>query len=133
MSNLSIRQYMNQPLSERVKDRYCNFFDWFCKNESLANKQIALDKKLKQIAESDKINIDTMGAIYKNNCPAVGSLYDDFRIIDVETGNVIYNIIPRSGHKCHGAKPALVYGAENNFTQPLVEGDWRAVKKFFGV
>ena len=35
---------------------------------------------------------------FKNNCPVNGPLYDDFRICDVESGNVIYTVIPKCGH-----------------------------------
>jgi len=47
----------------------------------------------------------------------------------METGNVIYTIVPRSGH----TGKAEVWGRENNFDGPLVQGKWKDVKTFFGV
>jgi hypothetical protein len=50
----------------------------------------------------------------------------------METGDLIYTIIPASGHE-HERGKASVWGAENNFAGPLVEGNWKDVKTFFGV
>ena len=67
---------------------------------------------------------------FKNNCPCNGSLYDDFRICDIDTGDVIYTITPSSGHKVdEGA--ASVWGKENEFENELVNGTWQDVLDFF--
>ena len=106
------------------------WYDWFCKDSSLKSKTIKLGKKLKQIANSPKINQDKMYVFFKNNCPLYGNLYDDFRICDIGTGNVIYTVTPSCGHTKKKGK-AEVWGRENNFDAPLVEGSWKDVKKFF--
>ena len=49
------------------------WYDWFCKDQSLRNKTIALTKKLKTIVNSKKINQDNMNVFFKNNCPMNGS------------------------------------------------------------
>ena len=108
------------------------WYDWFCDNMSLAGKTRKLAPKVKRIAKSSKINLDTMYVWFKNNCPCDGSLYDDFRFSDRKTGDVIYTITPASGHNIENGK-ASVWGAENGFTTPLVEGTWQDVLKFFGV
>lgn len=108
------------------------WWDWFCKDNSLAGKTKKLAPKVKQIAKSPKINKEKMYVFFKNNCPMVGSLYDDFRICDMETGKVIYTITPKSGHKVLNGQ-SEVWGRENGFEKPLVVGTWEDVKQFFGV
>lgn len=109
-----------------------NFYDWFCKDSSLPGKQKKLDVKVRKLALSTKIDIDKMYVWYKNNCPLNGSLYDDIRFSDVDTDDVIYTIIPKSGHKSNNGR-AEVWGKENDFKEPLVTGSWNDVLKFFGV
>jgi len=104
------------------------WYDWFCRDTSLARKTQVLGKKVKQIAASDRFNRDRVYVFFKNNCPMAGSLYDDFRICDLESGDVLFTVIPRSG-----SGKAEVWGRENNFAEPLVSGTWWNVKEFFGV
>jgi len=106
------------------------WYDWFCKRESLAKKTEKLGKHLKQISTSPKINPETQYVFFKNNAPAVGSLYDDFRICDINSGDVIYTIVPKSGHKSEGGK-GCVWGAENLFKEALFTGSWGEIKKWF--
>lgn len=107
----------------------CNagWFDWFYKYSSLTEKTKALGKKLKQIADSKKINKEKQYVWFYNNCPACGPQYDDFRIADIESGGTVYIIVPRSGH----TGKAEVWGRENDFQEPIVSGTWRDVVKFF--
>lgn len=106
------------------------WYDWFCRDTSLKRKGEALLKKLKAIASSDKFDNDKCYVFFKNNCPCVGNLYDDFRICDKETGDVIYCVVPKSGFKRDNGR-AQVYGVDNDFKEPLVEGTWRDVKAWF--
>lgn len=106
------------------------WYDWFCRETSLKRKGEALLKKLKVIASSNKFDNDKCYVFFKNNCPCVGNLYDDFRICDKETGDVLYCVIPKSGHKCDEGR-AQVFGVDNNFDEPIVEGTWREVKAWF--
>jgi hypothetical protein len=106
------------------------WYDWFCKDSSLKRKGEALLKKLKLIASSNKFDNDKCYVFFKNNWPCVGNLYDDFRICDKETGDVLYCVIPKSGHKCDEGR-AQVYGVDNDFDEPIVEGTWREVKAWF--
>ena len=106
------------------------WYDWFCKDSSLAGKTKSLGKKLIQIAKSPKINPETSYVFFKNNCPCFGSLYDDFRICDIESGKVIYTITPKSGHEVQKGL-GDVWGSENNFKEPLFEGSWKEIKDWF--
>jgi hypothetical protein len=106
------------------------WYDWFCREGSLVRKGETLLKKLKGIASSNKFDNDKCYVFFKNNCPCVGSLYDDFRICDKETGDVLYTVIPKSGYKGDEGR-AQVYGAENGFNGPIVEGTWRDIKEWF--
>lgn len=103
------------------------WYDWFCKDSSLADKTKTLGKKLKQIADSKKINKEKQYVWFKNNCPMSGPLYDDFCIADIESGDTLYTITPKSGH----TGKAEVWGYENDFKEPLVTGAWRDMVKFF--
>ena len=106
------------------------WYDWFCRNTSLINKGTALLIKLKAISKSKKINVNTMYVFFKNNCPVDGTLYDDFRICDIETGDVIYTVVPKSGAKrCNGL--GEIWGKENDFKEPLFVGKWKEIKKWF--
>jgi hypothetical protein len=108
------------------------WYDWFCKDERLASRLKRLAPKVKKIAKSSKINPETTYVWFKNNCPMIGSLYDDFRIADLTTGNTLYCVIPSSGHNIKKGQ-SEVWGPANNFDGPLVAGSWADVLKFFGV
>ena len=106
------------------------WYDWFCKETSLKNKGLRLLGRLNAIKNSSKFDNDKTYVFFKNICPFNGTLYDDFRICDLETGSVVYCVVPKSGHVCDNGQ-AQVYGRENKFEQPLVEGTWKEVKEWF--
>ena len=114
--------------SEGEIDKCYNFYDWFCEDWELKNKAIELYQKVNQIKNSKKINLETTYVFFKNNF--VNALYDDFRICDIKTGKVIYTVMP-FGPYMKGDYVANVYGRENDFDEPLVEGKWNDVVNFF--
>jgi hypothetical protein len=122
-------EYSDPGFDTQIK---AGWYDWFCHDRSLRSKTYKLAPKVKKIAKSPKVNVERTYVFFKNNCPVHGSLYDDFRICDMETGDVIFTIVPRTGHKVKNGV-AEVWGRENGFKGPLVEGTWEDVKKFFGV
>jgi hypothetical protein len=85
--------------SEGDQNTCFNFYDWFCKDSSLERKANILFPKVKRfLKENSDIDILETYVFFKNNCPMNGPLYDDFRICDVESGNVIYTVIPKCSH-----------------------------------
>ena len=105
--------------SDGQKDTGCFvFYDWFCKDSSLKRKAESLFKKTKLFVKMKDVDLDNTYVFFKNNCPAVGPLYDDFRICDIESGNVLYTVTPKSGH----TGKAEVWGRENGFEEPLKTG-----------
>lgn len=115
------------------------WYDWFCKDSALARKTKTLLQRAKKIAKSPRFNNDEVYIFFKNNCPAVGSLYDDFRICDRETGDVLYTIVPRRELKRYNPNRramdtekvfAELWGRDNDFDGPIVEGSWMEVVNY---
>ena len=65
------------------------WYDWFCKDSSLRNKTKRLGSIICQI-DGVRVDLDKTYVFFKNNCSSI--LYDDFRICDIETGNVLINV-----------------------------------------
>ena len=102
------------------KESWCfNFYDWFCKDESLKRKADTLFRQVKKfVAANPNIDQDKHYVWFKNNCPMNGPLYDDFRISDIEGGDVQYNVTAKSGH----THQAEVYTRANGFNEPARTG-----------
>jgi hypothetical protein len=126
VENYKAGKYNNPDVSTQIN---AGWYDWFCKDTSLGNKTKKMAPMIIRISESKKINMDIMYVWFKNNCPCGGPLYDDFRIADINTKDVIYNICPKSGH----TGKAEVWGRENAFAGPLVEGTMKDIYNFFEV
>ena len=113
--------------SDGSVDSNCfNFYDWFCSDKALENKSMKLFKQVKTfIKHHPEINLDTHYVFFKNNCPMLGSTYDDFRICDIEEGNVQYTVTPSRVLKNgkNQIRMAEIWGRSNNFKQPLKEAN----------
>lgn len=103
------------------------WYDWFCKDSSLAMKTQDLGKKVIQISKSKKFNPDKTYVFFKNNSLLSGKLYDSFSICDIETGNCLYWITPRDGR----TGKAQVFDTRISCEIPDVEGSWNDVKNYF--
>jgi len=68
------------------------WYDWFCKDSSLANKTKKMGNIIKQIKVGGKVDLENSYVWFKNNCPVKGPLYDDFRIADIENNNNLFVI-----------------------------------------
>ncbi len=93
-----------------------NFYDWFCSDKALKAKSKKLFKMVKRWVKQRNTDTDKVYVFFKNNCPMNGPLYDDFRICDVETGDVIWTVIPKCGH----SGLAEVWGKQNEFGFGLI-------------
>ena len=97
-------------LDSNGKESGCfNFYDWFCEDTSLRAKADRLFKLTEKIVHALRIDIEKHYVFFKNNCLVSGILYDDLRICDIETGDVIWNITPKSGN----SRKAELWGIEN--------------------
>lgn len=136
--NMTISEFAREFKAGTFEDNAVNiqifagWYDWFCRDTSLEAKTRKLGKKVLQLMKSEKVDTEKNYVFFKNNCPMVGSLYDDFRICDLETGDVIYTVTPSCGHTSNKGV-AEVWGRENDFKEPIVSGTWKDVKTFFGV
>jgi hypothetical protein len=127
IKNYEIGKYDDSSTDTMIN---AGWHDWFCGDKALKRKLDKLFPKITQIAHSEKINMDTMFVFFKNNCPYNGTLYDDFRFCDMKSGDVVYTVIPASGHtKTKGR--AELWGRENNFEKPIIAGTWKDIKAYF--
>ena len=122
---VTLAQQLNAFASGRIMDSdgttgSCyNFYDWFCKDSSLERKARALFPRVKRfLKEHPEIDILSTYVFFKNNCPMNGPLYDDFRIVDIESGNVLFTVTPKCGH----SGQAEIWGRSNDFKEPIKVG-----------
>ena len=100
-------------------ESYCfNFYDWFCEDSELEDKANELFTETAIFVEKFEIDLNNHYVFFKNNCPMSGDLYDSFSICEVESGNVVYWVTPKSGH----TNMAEICGKANNFEEPLYSG-----------
>jgi hypothetical protein len=104
--------------SDGKVDTCQNFYDWFCSDKALKAKSEKLFKMVKRWVKYRNTDTEKVYVFFKNNCPMSGPLYDDFRICDVETGDVIWTVTPKCGH----SGKAEVWGRQNDFKGPIAVG-----------
>jgi hypothetical protein len=123
--NISLKQqleaFKNGTIlaSDGTMDWCFNFYDWFCKDSSLENKAKRLFPMVAKFVNIHReIDTEKVYVFFKNNCPVNGPLYDDFRICDRETGDVLWTVIPKSGHSGMFEAYSRSYG----FSEPVYKG-----------
>ena len=128
----SIQEVVNTELTD--KEILNLWYDYFCKSSSLVNKGRALIRKLKKIYKLNELSgrkyfdPNKTYVFFKNNCPCCGSLYDDFRICDLETREVIFVIQVNRYDQKHSAE---LWGQPNNFEGAILEGSIKDVYNYF--
>jgi hypothetical protein len=91
---ISINEWINKFLSGEFDSQdvrvqiQAGWYDWFCKDSSLANKTKKMGNIVRQVKRGGKVNLDDWYVWFKNNCPLNGPLYDDFRFAKLDTGDV---------------------------------------------
>lgn len=93
------------------------WYDWFCRNTSLANKTKKMGNIIKQIKDGGKVNLDESFVWFKNNCPLSYPLYDDFKIANINNGKTRF--IVQFGSLWEDAKYA-VYSVDDFFDKPVL-------------
>ena len=101
------------------------WYDWFCKDSSLVNKTKRMGNIIKKVKDGGKVNMTDWYIWFKNNCPLNGPLYDDFRLADIETGEVQFTI---QIDCCWNLRKFVVWGRKEpgapfNSEKPLFESD----------
>ena len=122
----NLNEFESKDLETQIK---AGWYDWFCKDESLANKTKRMGSIVKQFKDGGKLNLDDMYVWFKNNCPLAGPLYDDFRIADIESGETLFTVQINCFRE---EKRYTVYGKRNDFDTPLLNTDSiKALVKWF--
>jgi len=120
----------DESILERLTDEL--WYDWFCRETSLKNKSKTLLSRLSSVVKANankKFDPDKCYVFFKNNCPCCGSLYDDFRICDKETGDVIFTISPKLGYDSdYGLSEVFKVGEDDPY---VVKGEWKEVINYF--
>ena len=130
MSHINLKQQIeafNKGIildSDGESSECFNFFDWFCRDTSLENKAKKLFTQVKQFVKANpKLDTTKVYVFFKNNCPVNGQLYDDFRICDIESGDVLYTVIPEEKYAVtKWDEKCVIWGKENNFEGPIRKG-----------
>ena len=127
---ISINEWINKFLSGEFDSQdvrvqiQAGWYDWFCKDSSLANKTKKMGNIVHQVKRGGKVNLDDWYVWFKNNCPLNGPLYDDFRFASLETGDVQFTI---QINCCWNKHRYAVYGrtpdGEGHWDEPLFESD----------
>lgn len=115
-----------------LKQLEAGWFDWWCRDTALPRKTAFLGGKVARIQKSKRFDADKTYVFFKNNCPMVGKLYDQFSICDLATGDVLFcaQYLEKGSHGCEHAHWEL-YDRNVGFGDPVVNGTWRDVEKYF--
>jgi hypothetical protein len=125
-NEITITQLLTKPAHECLESLW---YDWFCRKSSLTNRGKRMLGQLKTISKSTKFDNDKCYVFFTNNLSGTGYLYDEFKICDIETGNVIYSILP-TGWANDGYPE--VWGVDNNFDEPIFKTEsWKELKAWF--
>ena len=126
--NMSINEFLANPMA--TENDCFGFFDWFCRDKSLKRKMLALKGKVAFLVKSGLIDGDKNYVIFKNNCPGYGELYDDLRVINIETGDMVCGLAPKLGYdepKYKGKCEFWSFDEDRNLIEMFFD-DYRAFK-----
>ncbi len=93
------RVSINEILEDNSKaNEFFQFYDWFCKDESLERHFKSFLPKLKFLVNEGLLDGDNLYFWLKNNCPVNGSLYNDIRFSRISDEEFLGGITPKTGH-----------------------------------
>lgn len=124
MKSISFKEQLeafgnNIYLDSDGNESWCfNFYDWFCEDSELEDKSYKLFCEASKFFHNFGVDVDSHYVFFKNNCPLSGELYDSFSICEIESGDVVYWVTPKSGH----TGLAEICGVSNDFETPLHSG-----------
>ena len=122
---VSINKFLENP--ELNSDDFSNFYDWFCSDKALKGRMLALVPKLRFLVKEGIIDGDTHYVYFKNNCPVMGTLYDDIRISNLN-GDFLGGFCPKSGHDVENKCNVWTVDSINKFTNREFK-NWSEFKK----
>lgn len=126
--NMTINEFLANPLA--TENDCFGFFDWFCRDNGLKSRMLKLKGRVAYLVKMGVIDGDKNYVIFKNNCPGVGSLYDDFRVIDIETDEMICGVAPSLGYDHLKGKCEFWKFEEKDGKRELVEFMFKDYKTF---
>lgn len=123
----SINEVIENP--ELLNHDGCwSFYDWFCVTETLERRARSFIPKLKFLVKEGIINGDTTYVWFKNNCPLIGSVYDDMRfsLLD-EDNSYLGGVCPSLGYT-NTKGEATVWTLKNGLEEHEFN-NWSELKK----
>lgn len=110
--------------SDRETQIEVGWYDWFCDDGELRDRLYKMAHIVKELANSPRLNIETMNVSFKNCCPIAFPLYDSIRFSNGDDINdVIYWIDIDSGHEKHKFAVFEIKSSLNNGSKPIFECD----------
>jgi len=128
MKNISINDFVNDY--KTTEENCYNFYDWFCKTESLQNRAKTMVSKLKFLIKEGIIDGDNCYVWFKNNSPVNGSLYDDMRISTLDNQDYLGGFCPKLGYKNDKSCEIWTLDKETNALSAKKFESWTTFKKF---
>tara|TARA_B100000424_G_scaffold134724_1_gene102259 strand:- start:180 stop:647 length:468 start_codon:yes stop_codon:yes gene_type:complete len=119
--NITINEFLADPVGTTENDCF-GFFDWFCTDRGLKSRMLKLKGRIAYLVKMGVVDGDKNYVILKNNCPMDGELYDDFRVIDIETDEMICGLAPSLGYKSRKGKCEFwTFDAEGTLIETLYD------------
>lgn len=112
------------------------WYDWFCKDSSLQNRGKALLSRLSSIVkanaknETPKFDPEKCRVVFKNCCPLYGNLYDAMSIIDIDTNETVFYVVPKIGHYSDDYGMSNLWSELEDFDVDLT-CEWKDVINYF--
>ena len=101
------------------------FYDWFCSDKALKIKSKLLMTKAEKVMSKLGLDPETHYVFLKNNCPAVGKLYDSFSICKMDSGDVVAWVAPSLGYRSQEGKAQLVLIDKEGKQTETLANSWK--------